>query len=454
MDAKLGRRDLLREGAALAMMSLASVSYSKSQEAGPGNKSVRIGMVGVGGRGTSLLRTLVTMEGVAINAIADITPGNLAHAQDLVETKLGKRPEGYGKGPEDFRKLVLREDIDAVICATPPDWHTRVAVATMEAKKYAATEVPAAVTLEECWQLVNTSETTGVPCMMLENTCNSRDALMVLNMVRQGLLGELIHCEAGYQHDCRALSFDENGNFSAGKFASTVGGSHYQLWGAINSLHRNGNLYPTHPVGPVAQYMNINRGDRFTHLVSMSSKSRGLNLFIKGKFGPDHPNARLAFAQGDVNTTLIRTENGCTVTLYYDIHLPRPYDLIFRVQGTKGIYLKTRESIYVEGEGKPDSWQNIEDYRQKYEHPLWNKLGGAAEKSGHGGGDYITLYQFIKAVRQRSQHAVQDVYDAATWSAIMPLSEASVARGSAPMDFPDFTRGKWSSRSPVPVSVG
>jgi predicted dehydrogenase len=391
------------------------------------------------------------MEGVEINALADITPGNLAHAQVLVAEKQGKRPEGYGNGPEHFKELVLREDIDAVLATTPPNWHAPIAVAAMRAKKYAATEVPAAVSLEECWELVNTSEATGTPCMMLENVCNSRDTLMVLNMVRQGLLGELIHCEAGYQHDCRALCFDENGNFSEGKFASTTGGSHYQLWGTINSLRRNGNLYPTHSVGPIAQYLNINRGDRFSHLVSMSSKSRGLNLWVASKFGPNHPNARLAYAQGDVNTTLIRTENGCTVTLYYDIHSPRPYDLIFRVQGTEGIYLKTRDSIYVQGESKPDTWETIENYRQKYEHPLWNKLGGAAEKSGHGGGDYITLYQFIKAVRQRSQQPLQDVYDAATWSAIMPLSESSVARGGAPMDFPDFTRGKWNSRPPVPV---
>jgi predicted dehydrogenase len=390
------------------------------------------------------------MEGVEINALADITPGNLAHAQDLVEEKQGKRPEGYGNGPEHFRKLVLREDLDAVIAATPPDWHAPVAVSAMRAKKYAATEVPAALSLDQCWELVNTSEATGTPYMMLENVCNFRDTLMVLNMVRQGLLGELIHCEAGYQHDCRALCFDENGNFSEGKFAPSEGGPHYQLWGTIYSYRRNGNLYPTHPIGPIAQYLNINRGDRFSHLVSMSSKSRGLNLWVKDKFGPDHANAHLTYAQGDVNTTLIRTENGCTVTLYYDIQSPRPYDLIFRVQGTKGIYLMTRESIYVQGEGKPDTWGSIEDYRQKYEHPLWSKMAGVAEKFGHGGSDYITLYQFIKAVRERTQPQ-QDVYDAATWSAIIPLSESSVVRGSAPMEFPDFTRGKWNSRSPVPV---
>ncbi len=452
MSGKLTRRELLRGGAGVAVLSLGSSAPAQTKPSASDAKKVRVGMVGVGQRGTTHLRTLLTMEGVEINALADITPGNLAHAQSLVKERQGKRPEGYGDGPEHFRRLVLREDIDAVVGATPPEWHAPIAVAAMRAKKYAATEVPAALSLEQCWELVNTSETTGIPCMMLENVCNFRDMLMVLNMVRKGLLGELIHCQAGYQHDCRALGFDENGNFSSGKFVPSEGGPHYQLWATIYSARRNGNLYPTHPIGPIAQYMNINRGDRFSHLVSMSSKSRGLNLWIKSKFGPDHPNAQLAYAQGDINTTLIRTENGCTVTLYYDIQSPRPYDLIFRVQGTEGIYLMTRDSIYVEGEGKPDTWETIEDYRQKFEHPLWNKFAGVAEKFGHGGSDYITLYQFIKAVRERTQPQ-QDVYDAATWSAIIPLSESSVARGSAPMDFPDFTRGKWNSRPPVAIVV-
>jgi predicted dehydrogenase len=447
---KLTRRELLRDGASAAVLSLVPSRPANAKPAGSDAKKVRVGMVGVGHRGTALLRTLLSMEGVEVNAIADITPGNLSHAQDLVAEKQGKRPEGYGNGPEHFKELVLREDLDAAIAATPPDWHAPVAVATMRAKKYAATEVPAALSLDQCWELVNTAEATGMPYMMLENVCNFRDMLMVLNLVRQDRLGELIHCEAGYQHDCRAFCFDEKGNFSEGKFAPSEGGPYYQLWATFYSLRRNGNLYPTHPIGPIAQYLNINRGDRFSHLVSMSSKSRGLNLWVKDNFGPDHPNAHLTYAQGDVNTTLIRTENGSTVTLYYDIQSPRPYNLIFRVQGTKGIYLMTRDSIYIEGEGKPDTWGSVADYRQKYEHPLWSKMAPVAEKFGHGGSDYITLYQFIRAVRERA-HPLQDVYDAATWSAIIPLSESSVARGSAPIDFPDFTRGKWKSRPPVPI---
>ena len=342
---------------------------------------------------------------------------------------------------------MVRDDLDAVITATPWKWHTPVAVAAMQAKKYAATEVPAAVTVDDCWQLVNTSEATGMPFMMLENVCYFRDMLMVLNMVRSGVMGELLYCEGGYQHDCRAMCFDEKGEFGE----SSEAGS--QLWYTIDAVRRNGNLYPTHPVGPIAQYLNIDRGDRFTYLVSMSTKSRGLNLWVKEKFGPDHPNARRTYAQGDINTTMIRTQNGCAVTLYYDSHAPRPYDLGFRVQGTKGIYSKTLDSIYVESRSPHDAWETIEHYRDQYEHPLWKKFGEAAQGAGHGGSDYITLDRFIRAVRDRTQPE-QDVYDAATWSVISPLSEVSVARGSAPVDFPDFTRGKWKSRAPLGIVNG
>jgi predicted dehydrogenase len=406
--------------------------------------TVRLGMVGVGNRGTSLLETLLTLDGVEIRALCDINPGNLVRAQNIVQKKTDKRPEGYSEGPEDFRRMVVRDDLDAVITATPWKWHTPVAVATMQAKKYAATEVPAAVTVEDCWKLVNTSESTGVPFMMLENVCYFRDMLMVLNMVRSGLLGEMIFCAGGYQHDCRAISFDAKGEFGESSERGV------QLWSTIDCVRRNGNQYPTHPIGPIAQCLNIDRGDRFTYLVSMSTKSRGLNLWIKEKFGPDHPNARRTYAQGDVNTTMIKTHNGCAVTLYYDSQSPRPYDLGFRVQGTKGIYSKPLDSIYVEGRSPRDAWETIEHYRDQYEHPLWKKFGQAAQGHGHGGSDYITLERFIRSVRERTQ-AEQDVYDAATWSVISPLSEMSVARGSAPIDFPDFTRGKWSSRTPVGI---
>lgn len=439
---RMTRRDAIRTGVGTALASAAPAAEAKT---------VRIGIVGVGSRGTALLKILLTLEGVEVNALADINRENLARGQDIVAEFRGKRPEGYAAGPEDFRKLVLRDDLDAVITATPWEWHTPVAVAAMKAKKYAGTEVPAALTVDECWELVNTSEATGMPCMMLENVCYFRDMLMVLNMVRSGVLGELLHCEGGYQHDGRAFAFDDKGEFET-EPARAAGRPGYrpQLWYTFHALRRNGNLYPTHPIGPIAQYLNINRGDRFRYLVSMSSKSRGLNNWVRNKFGPEHKNAKRTYALGDINTSLIKTENGCTVTLYYDSQSPRPYDLIFRVQGTKGIYMKTLDSIYVEDQSPLDKWESIEKYRARYEHPLWKKLGEQAQSHGHGGSDYITLHQFVQAVRHRSQPE-QDVYDAATWSVILPLSENSVAQGSAPIEFPDFTRGKWKTRAPVSI---
>jgi predicted dehydrogenase len=401
--------------------------------------TVRIGMVGVGGRGTGLLRNLLDLPGVEIPAICDINEDNLRRAQDIVEKAGRSQPAGYSGGPEDFRRLVERKDLDAVVTATPWEWHTPVCLAAMNAGKYAATEVPAAITVEECWDLVNTSEKTGKPCMMLENVCYFRNVLMVLNLIQQGMLGEIIHSEAGYQHDVRG-----------GKIRATDGEIR---WRGMHAVKRNANLYPTHPIGPVAWWSNINRGDRFTYLVSMSSKSRGINNYVRKKFGPDHPNAKRTYALGDVNTTLIRTENGVTVTLYHDTQLPRPYDLILRVQGTEGIYSGTLDKIYIEDRSpKPHTWEDIDSYYEKFEHPIWKDLGPTARNYGHGGGDYITLHQFVKAVRNHTQTPI-DVYDSAVWSVITPLSETSVATKSAPVDVPDFTRGKWKTVRPIEISA-
>ncbi len=394
-------------------------------------KIVRIGMVGVGSRGTGLLRTLLDLPGVEVPAICDINEASLARAVALVQSAGRVRPQGYSGGIEDFRNLALREDLDAVITATPWEWHTPVAIAAMKAGKYAATEVPAALTVEQCWDLVNTSEQTGMPCMMLENVCYFRNALMVLNMVRQGVLGELLHCEAGYQHYVRGAQFGPNGDLT---------------WRGVHASNDDGNQYPTHPIGPVAQWMNINRGDLFSYLVSMSTVSRGPHLYALETFGSDHPSAKKPFAQGDVNTTLIKTANGLTVTLYYNTQSPRPYDLIFRVQGTKGIYSETLDKIYIEGSSPKKSdapeWEDTARYHERYEHPLWKAMGQTALKYGHGGADYITLHEFVNAVRNKVQTPI-DVYDSATWSVIVPLSKRSVASKSAVVDFPDFTRGKW-----------
>jgi len=435
MSSELNRREFMKKGSAAAVgaAALSTMSAVQAQT----KDTIRVGVVGVGDRGTGTVKTLMDIPGVEITAICDINEENLARSIKNVVDKGRKRPEGYSRGPRDFERMCDRSDLDAVLTATPWEWHTPIAVAAMKAGKYAATEVPAAVTLDECWQLVETSEKTGKPCMMLENVCYFRNVMMVLTMIRQNMLGELLHCEAGYQHDVRFVKFDDKGNLR---------------WRGKHSVTRNGNLYPTHPIGPIAWWLDINRGDRFAYLVSMSTKSRGLNYEITRKFGTNHPNAKLQYALGDVNTTLIRTHNGLTVTLYHDTQTPRPYDLIFRVQGTEGIYSATLNKIYLEGKSpQKDQWEDIAEYDKKYEHPIWKDLGETAKSYGHGGGDYIELHQFIKAVRNRTQ-TPQDVYDAATWSVISALTEQSVANKSMPVDFPDFTHGKWMTNPPIQIT--
>jgi hypothetical protein len=404
-------------------------------------RTIRVGFIGTGSRGSSLVRGALAHEGVEIRALCDINEVNLSRAQDAVEKAGRKRPEGYSRGVEDYKRLLAREDLDAVINAGPWELHTPMSVATMKAGKYAATEVPAATTLEECWDLVRTSEETGIPCMMMENVCYFRNALLVLNMIRQGTLGEMIHCEGGYQHDVRTAFIGHERRGVPGEIT----------WRGMHAATRNGNLYPTHPIGPIGWWLDINRGNRFTYLTSMSSKSRGLRDYVAKKHGADHPNAKREYALGDVNTTMLMTDSGATVTLYHDTVLPRPYDLILRAQGTRGIYSGTLDQFYIDNRSpKPHTWEDPAGYYREFEHPLWKALAERAKNSGHGGADYITMHQFFEAVRNRTQTPI-DVYDSAAWSAILPLTVDSVARRSAPVDFPDFTRGKWRTRQPVPI---
>jgi predicted dehydrogenase len=400
-------------------------------------KPVRLGLIGTGGRGNSLLGTLFQFPAVEFPAVCDLIPDRARDTAQRIEQKTGHRPEVYAGSESVWEKLLRREDLDAVIIATPWDWHTRMAVAAMRAGKYPGVEVPAAMTTRECWDLVRTSEKTGVPCMMLENVCYFQRVLTLLRMVREGVFGEVLHCEAGYQHDCRFLMFDNQGKLT---------------WRGRHSANMNGNLYPTHALGPVAQWMNINRGDRFTSLVSMSTPARGLRRYAAAKLGPDHELARRDYAQGDINTTLLQTANGRTVTLYYSILTPRPYDLILRLQGVNGIYLGTNNSISLEQAGKgAEQWEPFEPYEQKYAHPLWQALAAEAAKSGgHEGAEYPMFHDFLKAVRSKAP-APQNVYDAATWSAVVGLSIQSVAHGGKPVEFPDFTHGKWKQNAPLPI---
>jgi predicted dehydrogenase len=377
---------------------------------------VRVGLVGIGNRGTSLLGVLLGLEGVEIKAVCDIIPERVAKAQDVVTAAKQPKPAGYSRGETDFHRLCETEALDLVINATRPwKWHVPISVAAMTTGKHAATEVPAAETIEECWQLVETAEKTGKYCVMLENCCYFREAMLVHNMLRKGVFGELRHCEAGYQHyGGRARPADSSRPKEDKVYTA--------------------NSYPTHPIGPVAQWMDINRGNRFDYLVSMSAD---------GTEGNRH---------ADINTSLIRTARGQTVTLYFDTKLPRPYDLIYRVQGTRGICMATSDKIYIEGRSPTlDTWESMEAYYKEFEHPLWKALGEKAlSRGGHGGGDWIEILRLIQALRTGTPPDM-DVYDAVTWSCITELSEKSVANRSGSMDFPDFTRGRWKTTPPIGI---
>lgn len=429
---KVTRRSFLKTSLA-ATAALAAGRASAEDN----SKPIRLGMIGMGGRGSNLLDTLLMFPEADVRAVCDLLPDRARNAAKKIEQRTGRPVETYAGGELIWEKLVGRTDLEAVIIATPWDWHGRMAVAAMRAGKYPGVEVPAAITTRECWDLVRTSEQTGIPCMMLENVCYFQRVLTLLRMVREGVFGEVLHCEAGYQHDCRYLMFDAQGKLT---------------WRGRHSATMNGNLYPTHPLGPVAQWMNINRGDRFVSLVSMSTPARGLKRYAAEKLGPDHELARRDYAQGDINTTLLKTANGLTVTLYYNIQAPRPYDLILRLQGVKGIYLDTNHSISLEQPGKSaDQWEPFEPYQQKYAHPLWQALAANAAKSGgHEGAEYLMFHDFLKAVRSKTP-APQNVCDAATWSAVVPLSNESVAHHGKLIAFPDFTRGKWKTNPPLAV---
>ncbi len=438
------RRNFIRKGAAGIGIGLGSIYLSrcKNREAfssppipvtAEPMETVRIGFVGVGLQGASHIRNLLRIKGAEIRAVCDTVENKVLRIQNWVEEAGQPRPEGYFRGETDFKRLCERNDLDLVITATPWKWHVPVCTAAMEAGKHAATEVPAAVTIDECWQLVETAEKTRRYCVMLENCCYSNRALLMLNLVRNGLLGEIVHGMGGYLHDLRAIKFS---------------GEHEGLWRPQHSMERDGNLYPTHGLGPIAECMNINRGDCFDHMVSMSSKTRGLHAFAAENFGTDSPESSINFALGDINTSLIRTAKGCTIVLIHDTNLPRPYSRIDLVQGVKGIIRGYPDRIHIEGRSPAHQWEEMSAYMEKFQHPLWRQIGDLAKGAGHGGMDFLEDYRLIDALL-KGRPPDMDVYDAAAWSVISELSEISVAGKSKTVDFPDFTRGGWKNNKPI-----
>jgi predicted dehydrogenase len=407
---------------------------------------IKLGFIGVGLRGQNHLELALSRNDVEVVAICDIQQRMIDMSLGLFATAGKPKPQVFADSAQAYKKLLERKDIEAVVISTPWEWHTAMCLDAMNAKKYVGCEVITGMTVDECWKLVETSEKTGMPLMMLENVCYRRDVMAVLNMVRQNIFGELVHLQGGYQHDLREVKFNDGIHpYGGGAEFGSKGFSEAQ-WRTQHSVDRNGDLYPTHGIGPLAMMTNINRGNRFTHLVSYATKARGLHNHIVKVGGENHPNTKVNFKLGDIVTTMIRTANDETILLQHDTNLPRPYSLGFRVQGTNGIWMDVNKSIHVEGKStKPHQWEEAKSWLEKYDHPLWKKYGNDAAGAGHGGMDWFVLNAFIESVKRKTAPP-QDVYDAVTWSAITPLSEESIKKGGANLEFPDFTKGKWQTR--------
>ncbi|MFD2573146.1 Gfo/Idh/MocA family protein [Spirosoma soli] len=425
---------------------LTEANQSLAKSADP---KVRLAFIGVGARGRSHVQQALYRDDVEITAICDPSAEAVSRTNTLIEKAGRKAPVSYGNGDEAFREMLKRDDIDGVVIATPWEWHVPMAVATMQAGKYAGVEVSATVTLKESWDLVDAFEKTGSPCMILENVCYRRDVLAVLNMIRKGMFGEMTYAHCGYQHDLRGIKFNDGKSIAGVGAEFGAKGYSEAHWRTQHSVDRNGDLYPTHGLGPVAHWFDINRGNRFTHLTSTATKSRGLHKYVVDKGGPNHPNAQVNFKLGDVVTTVIQCANGENIVIIHDTNSPRPYSLGFRAQGTNGIWMDDNDMIYLEGVSpSPHSWEPFAQYQERYDHPLWQRHAQTAENAGHGGIDFFVLRAFIESVKTKTPPPI-DVYDAAVWSAISPLSEESIAKGSKPVEIPDFTRGKWKTNKPI-----
>ncbi len=445
-DASLSRRDLLKvAGATGAAFALSSEPTAATEPPAPiralkstmmgvpfePHSTVRVAIVGTGLRGKSLLGELLAVEGVQITALCDIVPDKAQRAARMVTDAGQPAPALYTTGEHAFEQLVTRDDIDIVYTATPWPWHTPVCLAALKAGKHAATEVPAATSLEEAWALVEASEASRKHCLMLENCCYDFNEMLVDTMVKKGMFGEVLYAEAAYIHDLRALLFEDKDE---------------GLWRRLPHTNRQGNFYPTHGLGPVAWYLDIHRGDRFDYLVSMSTAERGLSRWREEHVAKESPKWRERYVEGDINSSLIKTMLGKTIVLQHTVSSPTPYDRLNSIRGTKGVFKDYPARFYLEGQRGGERFKPIDDFTADYTHPLWQRVGALARaKGGHGGMDYIMAYRLVECMREGLPPDF-DVYDAAAWSAPWPLSEASLKKGSAPMKFPDFTRGGWQRK--------
>ncbi len=384
---------------------------------------VRVGFIGVGNRGSSLLKEMLACDDVQVVAVAEVGESAAARAGEQIVEAGQADPQRF-TGEDSWRNL-LELDLDLVLVATPWTTHTPYAVAAMQAGKHVAVEVLVATTLEECWQLVETSERTRRHCIMLENCCYDYWEMAVKRMAEAGLLGALTHAECAYIHDLRAMLLEDR---SEG------------LWRRSEHIERNGNLYPTHGLGPVAKILGIGADDRFDYLISMSSREAAMSAYRDATLPATDAKRQEIYRCGDMNSSLIRTQQGRTILLQHDSHTPRPYERNFLIGGTKGLFRDYPPRLYLDGLGSHEAWLPIEEYKAQWEDPLWTRLGELARKrGGHGGMDFIMIYRLLQTIHQGLPPDI-DVYDSVEWSVPGPLSELSVADRSRPIDFPNFRR--------------
>jgi predicted dehydrogenase len=401
-------------------------------------KTITTAFIGVGGRGMGLLQgVLEMMEDVQVIGVCDLFQDRAEKAADSVEKKTGKRPFVT----TNYREILALTGLDCVMITNSWESHIPVAIEAMKAGIRPGVEVGAAYSIEQLWNLVHTYEETGIPCMLLENCCYGRYEMMIMNMVSQGVFGELVHCEGGYRHDLR----DEISHGRENR--------HYRN---ANYRHRNTENYPTHELGPICQMMGIGHGNRMVKLVSQSSCARGLNEYNRKDQGPSGDQAEYRFVQGDVTTTIITCAHGETITLTLDTTLPRFYSRGLVIQGTKGMYEEDNHSIWLDGLYDEmetfvwrKHWGNADDYQEKYEHPIWKAFLNDGIRGGHGGMDYLVDRAFFDSVRDQTDPPI-DVYDMAAWMSIGVLSEESILKGGAPVMIPDFTNGKWFQPYNIP----
>lgn len=439
---KITRRDLIKTGTAAAVTAV--MAAGENVNASPATKTmigvpferretVRVGIIGCGFRAYTMIRDFIGAGNVEIKALCDNVPANAARANEILE-KLGQpKAELYTDGDFAYEKLCKRDDLDLIYIATPWEWHARQSIAAMENGKHVGVEVPMATTMKDIWKIVDVSEKTRRHCVMLENCCFNFNELLVLGMVRDGVFGELTHAEAAYIHDLRTIVFEDR---SEG------------LWRRAWHTRENANFYPTHGLGPVANYLNINRGDKFDFMVSMSSREASFTAHRERTVPKDNAKWREKYIAGDMNTSLIRTAKGISIMLQHDVATPRPYDRINHIQGTKGAFRDFPARLFIDGQEGGHRWTDLSKVRDKYEHSLWKRLGEKARTGGHGGMDFIMCWTVINWFREGLVPDI-DVYDGAAWTAPFPMSKDSVAKGSAPINFPDFTRGRWKEKRPT-----